>query len=221
VGGSRWRSSCSTPTWSACPDPVTFAGYEGVDIYTDGNAFYKQHEWYRVPTPNMRDTFGEPLLTVQQKVQFELVNGTKGRSGRQFDIWSAVFGPLGPDGFFKPLIDPRTGVIDKEVAAYWREHYDLLHHMQKNWATLGPKIIDKIHIYTGDMDTFQLDKGVVLMEQWMKTTSNPHYEGFFLYGDRKPHCWAGPETTEERLRQMAVHITAHKPAGATTPWWKY
>mgnify|MGYP000164650791 CR=1 FL=1 len=45
-------------TWCYCPDPVTFAGYEGVDIYQDENAFYKQHEWYRVPTPNMRDTFG-------------------------------------------------------------------------------------------------------------------------------------------------------------------
>jgi hypothetical protein len=208
-------------TWTACPDPVSFSGYEGVDIYGDENAFYKQHEWYRVPTPNIRDTFGEPQTTVQQKVQFELVNGTKGRSGRQFDIWSAVFGPLGSDGFFKPLIDPRSGAIDKEVAAYWKEHYDLLYHMQKNWATLGPKIIDKIHIYTGDMDTYQLDKAVVLMERWMKTTTNPHYEGFFLYGDRKPHCWSGPETQAERLEQMAVHILAHKPEGATTPWWTY
>jgi hypothetical protein len=208
-------------TWTACPDPVTFSGYEGVDIYKDENAFYKQHEWYRVPTPNMRDTFGEPLNTVQQKVRFEMVNGTKGRSGRQLDIWSAVFGPLGPDGFFKPLIDPRSGAIDKDVAAYWKENFDLLYFMQKNWATLGPKIIDKIHVYTGDMDTYQLDKGVVLMEQWMKTTSNPHYEGFFLYGDRKPHCWSGPETPAERLKQMAIHIAAHKPAGATTPWWRY
>jgi len=208
-------------TWTACPDPVTFSGYEGVDIYKDDNAFYKQHEWYRVPTPNMRDTFGEPQNTVQQKVQFEVVNGTKGRSGRQFDIWSAVFGPLGNDGFFKPLIDPRSGAIDKEVAAYWRENFDLLSIMQKNWPTLGPKIIDKIHIYTGDMDTYQLDKGVVLMDQWMKTTANPHYEGFFLYGDRKPHCWNGPETQPERLKQMAIHIAAHKPVGATTPWWQY
>ena len=105
-------------TWCYCPDPVTFSGYEGVDIYKDENAFYKQHEWYRVPTPNMRDTFGEPLNTVQQKNQFELVNGTKGRSGRQMDIWSAVFGPLGRDGYFDPLIDQRTGTINKRVAQY-------------------------------------------------------------------------------------------------------
>jgi hypothetical protein len=208
-------------TWCYCPDPVTFAAYEGVDIYKDENAFYKQHEWYRVPTPNMRDTFGEPRTTVQQKNQFELVSGTHGRSGRQMDIWSAVFGPLGDDGYFKPLIDQRSGVIDKEVARYWDDHYDLLHYMQRNWATLGPKLVDQLFVYVGDMDTYQLDKGVVLMEQWMKTTTNPHYEGFFMYGDRKPHCWIGPVSQAERLKEMAQFLLRHSPTGAPTGWWRY
>lgn len=208
-------------TWCYCPDPVTFSAYEGVDIYKDDNAFYKQHEWYRVPTPNMRDIYGEPRITVQQKNQFELVNGTKGRSGRQMDIWSAVFGPLGTDGFFQPLINQRTGVIDKTVAAYWKENYDLLYYMQRNWPTLGPKIVDKLHIYTGDMDTYHLEKGVMLMEQWMKTTTDLHYPGFFMYGDRKPHCWSGPVTPSERLKEMAQFILRKKPDGVTTPWWQY
>jgi hypothetical protein len=208
-------------TWSYCPDPVTFAGYEGVDIYEDANAFYKQHEWYRVATPNIRDIFGEPQITVAQKNKFEYVNGSKGRSGRQMDIWSAVFGPLGEDGYFRPLINQLTGAIDKDVAAYWRDHYDLLHYMQRNWATLGPKIVDKLHVYTGDMDTYQLDKAVVLMDEWMKTTTDPHYPGFFMYGDRKPHCWSGPVSQAERLREMAQFILRKKPEGTTTPWWKY
>jgi putative esterase len=208
-------------TWCYCPDPVTFAGYEGVDIYKDENAFYKQHEWYRVPTPNMRDTFGEPRNTMQQKNQFELVSGTHGRSGRQLDIWSAVFGPLGKDGYFQPLVDQRTGVIDKAVAKYWDDHYDLLHYMQRNWATLGPKLVDKLRVYVGDMDTYQLDKGVVLMQQWMKTTTAPHYEGFFMYGDRKPHCWSGPVSQTERLKEMAQFIVRKSPEGATTAWWTY
>ena len=208
-------------TWTYCPDPVTFEGYEGVDIYKDENAFYKQHEWYRVPTANIRDTFGEAQLTVQQKLRFELVNGSKGRSGHQMDIWSAVFGPVGQDGFFAPLIDPLTGAIHHEVAAYWKEHYDLLNFVQRNWFTLGPKILDKLRIYTGDMDTFQLDKGVVLMEQWMRKTADPHYAGYFLYGDRKPHCWTGPGSQAERLREMAEFILRHKPEDARTPWWRY
>ena len=47
----------------------------------------------------------------------------------------------------------------------------------------------------------------------MKTTENPHYEGFFIYGDSKPHCWSGPESTPERLRQMAALIMRKKPEG--------
>jgi len=199
---------------------VSFAGYEGVDIYEDANAFYKDYGWYTVPTSNIRDIFGQVRLTVEQKNQFELVCGTKGRSGRQMDIWSAVFGPVGDDGYYEPLFDKRTGVMDPEVAQYWKENYDLLYYMQKNWSTLGPKLLDKLHVYTGDMDTFYLDKGVVLMEEWMKSTERPHYEGFFLYGDRKPHCWIGPVTQAERLKEIAQFVARKKPEGATTPWWR-
>jgi hypothetical protein len=151
----------------------------------------------------------------------ELVNGTKGRSGEQLDIWSAVFGPLGKDGYFEPLFDKRTGVMNRKVGEYWREHYDLLEYLKRNWATLGPKLVDKVHVYTGTMDNFFLNNSTKELEEWMKTTQNPHYKGFFLYGDGKGHCWSGPESTPERLRQMAAHIMRHKPEGMTTPWWTY
>ena len=208
-------------TWAYCPDPVTFASYEGIDIYEDENAFYKQYEWYRTPTPTIRDIFGQVSLTAEQKNHFELVCGTKGRSGRQMDIWSAVYGPVGEDGYYKPLFDKYSGVIDKEVALYWKENYDLLYFLQKNWSDVGPKLIDKLHIYTGDMDTYYLDKAVVLMEEWMNTTTNPQYPGFFMYGDREPHCWSGPVTQAERLKEIAQYILRKKPKGATTPWWRY
>ncbi|MEO8165090.1 MAG: hypothetical protein ABI619_06800, partial [Betaproteobacteria bacterium] len=89
----------------------------------------------------------------------ELVNGTKGRSGTgQLDIWSAVYGPVGTDGYFKPLFDKTTGVIDPTVAQYWKDNYDLLEYLKRNWTVVGPKLVDKIHIYTGDADTYQLDR---------------------------------------------------------------
>ena len=40
-------------TWSDCPDPVEFSNVEGINIYKDSNAFYKQFEWGR------RETDGE------------------------------------------------------------------------------------------------------------------------------------------------------------------
>ena len=30
-----------------------------------------------------------------------------------------------------------------------------------------------------------------------------------------------PESTPERLKQMAAHIARQKPEGMTTPWWRY
>jgi hypothetical protein len=207
--------------WAYCPDPVTFTNVEGINIYEDVNAFYKQHEWRRVPTPNTRETTGEIRLTSKQRNHFELVSGTKGRSGQQLDIWSAVHGPLGEDGYFKPVFDKLTGEIDSEVAEYWRENFDLLYYLQQNWETVAPGLVDKLHVYTGDMDNFYLDYAVREMEAWMKTTSNPHYRGFFMYGDGKGHCFSGPVTTVERIREIGQYMLRKKPEGTTTPWWRY
>lgn len=207
--------------WAYCPDSVTFTDVEGVNFYEDVNAFYKQYGWRREPTINSRETDGRVRLTSQQRNYFELAQGTKGRSGEQIDIWSAVFGPVGPDGYFAPAFDKKTGVIDRKVAEYWRDNFDLLYYLKRNWPVVGPKLVDKIRVYTGDVDTYFLDNAVRELEKWMKTTINPHYEGYFLYGDGKPHCWSGPATQVQRLREIAEHIMRHKPDGATTPWWKY
>ncbi|MBI1872428.1 MAG: hypothetical protein HYZ58_08015 [Acidobacteria bacterium] len=208
-------------TWSYCPDPVTFSDVEGINIYEDENAYYKRYGWRTVFTPNSRETDGQIRLTSRQRNYFELVNGTNGRSGEQIDIWSAVFGPLGEDGYFEPLFDKKTGVIHESVAQYWREHFDLLSYLQRNWASVGPKLVDKLHVYTGDMDTYYLNNSTRELDKWMKTTANPHDEGFFLYGDGKPHCWSGPVSQAERLKEIAQYIMYKKPDGATTPWWRY
>jgi putative esterase len=207
--------------WAYCPDSVTFSDVEGINIYEDENAFYKVYDWRKVPTANSRMVNGQLVMTSQQRNYFELVNGTKGRSGEQIDIWSAVFGPIGKDGYFEPLFDKRTGVINKTVAQYWKEHYDLLYYLQKNWATVGPKLVDKLYFYTGDVDTYYLNNSTKELEKWMKTTTNPHYEGFFMYGDNKPHCWSGPVTPAERLKEIAQFIQRKRPEGATTSWWQY
>jgi hypothetical protein len=209
-------------TWSYCPDSVDFHDVEGVNIYEDKNAFYKDVGWRREPTVNSREIDGQVRQTSEQRNHFELVNGTHGRSGEQIDIWSAVFGPLGEDGYFEPLFDKKTGVMnpDPRVAQYWKEHFDLRYQLEKNWTSLGPKLVDQLHVYVGDADNFFLNNGVHRMQDWMKTTQNPHYEGYFVYGAMKGHCYSGPENSADRLKEMGEHIMAHMPAGTVADWWK-
>ena len=79
----------------------------------------------------------------------ELVMGTSSRSCGQWDIWEAVFGPVGPDGYPARMYDKLNGQINKTVAEYWRENFDLQHIMERDWATLGPKLQGKLHIFVG------------------------------------------------------------------------
>jgi len=208
-------------TWAYCPDPVTFTDVEGINVYADRNAFWREIDWRQVPIINTREVNGHVRLTSEQRNRFERVSGTKGRSGEQLDIWSAVFGPLGADGYFKPLFDKRTGEVDPEVARYWKENWDLLYHLQRNWGTVGPKLAGKLHVYTGTADNFFLNNSTRELEAWLKTTTSPHVPGFFLYGDGKGHCWSGQVSTAERLMEMAQHVMRSMPEGTLTPWWRY
>lgn len=206
-------------TWSYCPDPVTFTNVEGYSVYDDTNAYVRQRGWVVTPIPNSRETDGSMRTTSEQRNYFELVSGTHGRSGEQQDIWEAVFGPLGSDGYFVPVFDKRTGTMDHAIAQYWRDHYDLLEYLRRNWPTVGPKLAGKLHIYVGTMDSFYLDVAVRQLQAWMKTTQHPHDEGYFEYGLFRPHCYTGSVSSADRLREMAAFGVAHMPPDRATPWW--
>ncbi len=198
-------------TWSFAPDPLDFRNVEGFNIYEDTNAFYREQGKYKTPIVNTQDPeTGAVKLTSEQRNLMELVNGTKGRSGEQLDIWSAVFGPVGEDGYFKPLFDKATGDIDPEVAQYWLENYDLRHYLEQNWEELGPKLQGKLHVFCGDMDNFFLNVGVYHMETFLESTTNPYYEGSFTYGRRGGHSWR-PFDNAELLRRMAAHLEKNAP----------
>ncbi len=217
-----WHPDFFGGTWSFAPDPVDFRNVEGINIYEDRNAFYKEHEWARVPIANTRNTLGEVRFTSRQRNYFELVMGTKGRSGEQLDIWSAVYGPLGDDGYFKPLFNKRTGDIDPEVAQYWKENYDIRHYLETNWSTVGEKLVGKLHIICGDMDNFYLNVGCYYLEEFLESTTDPYYDGSFTFGARGGHGYRPEELSGLRLyRVMADHITKHAPPGEDTSSWKY
>jgi hypothetical protein len=217
--------------WGACPDPIDFRAYTTVNIYNDRNAYFTEGPWKQVPRPGKRNYLGHVSATVQQQNLLELALGTKSRSGQQFDIWEAVYSPVGKDGYPQPIWDKRTGVINPAVAAHWKENYDLGHILRRDWAKLGPKLRGKINIYCGDMDNFYLNNAVYLVEDFLKSTTAPHYGGEVAYGDRAEHCWNGDPTrpnAESRLRYVQMHapkllkrIADSAPPGADVKSWRY
>lgn len=71
-----------------------------------------------------------------------------------------MFGPVGADGYYKPLYDKLTGAIDPDVARYWRDHYD--------------------HCFTGDTEHSNTvgsrtvhQRYMPAMAQWMIKTAPP------------------------------------------------
>ena len=152
----------------ACPDPVDFRAYTVIDLYNDKNAYYREGAHRRMIQPGMRNYLGQILITAQEANQYELALGTRSRSGEQFDIWQAVYSPVGDDGYPKPIFDKETGEIDHNVAAYWKDHYDLRNILERDWPTLGPKLRGKLHIYCGSADNYFLNNAVYLLEDFLE-----------------------------------------------------
>ena len=191
--------------FAACPDPIDFRAYCTVNIYDDENAFTWEGPHYKIEKPAKRDYLGHISSTVRQSNHYELLLGDKSRSGQQWDIWEATYSPMGPDGYPQRIFDKETGVINKQVAAYWKENYDLVHILKRDWKTLGPKLEGKIHIYCGDMDNYYLNNAVYLAESFLESTRYPYYNGEVKYGDRAEHCWNGSPDLPNYISRLRYH----------------
>ena len=216
----------------ACPDPIDFRAYTVIDLYKDKNAFYPDGFWKRTPRSSTRDALGRTITTVEDSSRRELVLGTRGRSGDQWDIWQAVYSPVGPDGYPAAIWDKRTGVIDHAVADYWKQHYDLMDIVRRGWEHgLGDKLRGKLHIYVGTMDTYFLDASVHLAAEFLTTTKNPPYDGEIAFGPGFEHCWNGDPNQPNAITRLRYHemfvpklverIRKSAPPGADLTSWRY
>jgi hypothetical protein len=221
--------------WCHCPDSVDFREYQMVDVYRNENAYWMDSEWKKVPRVDRREVNGDLTATMEDANRYELVLGENARSGGQWDIWQAVYGPVGQDGYPQPIWNKRTGAIDREVADYWKENYDLRAILERRWKTLGPKLIGKIHIAVGDADHFYLERAVRLLEAFLESTKEPgrgpYYGGSVEYGDGHGHCYSGDPSVSTRiggltiyqrhLPLMAERILKTAPPGADVTSWRY
>ncbi|MBN8730476.1 MAG: hypothetical protein J0L64_08055 [Acidobacteria bacterium] len=218
--------------YGACPDPVDFRAYTTVNLYEHGNAYYVDSTVRQLRRPGKRNYLGEVQTTVEDMNHLELVLGTHSRSGGQFDIWEAVYSPMGADGYPKPIFNKLTGAIDPAVAAHWRENFDLVHILKRDWndpaKQLGRKLAGKLNLYCGDMDNYYLNNAVYLAEEFLNTTTTPHYGGEVTYGERAEHCWNGDPTRPNGISRLRYHqmyipkaierMKATAPPGALAAW---
>ncbi|MBK9257052.1 MAG: hypothetical protein IPM42_16350 [Saprospiraceae bacterium] len=217
--------------YAACPDPIDFRAYTVVDIYNDNNAYYVDSRFKKTPRPGQRNYLGQVSATLKEMNYRELALGDKSRSGQQWDVWDATYSPVGNDGYPMPIWNKVTGEIDRKVADYWKENYDLAYIMKRDWQKNGQKWRGKIHLYCGDMDNYYLNNAVYLAEEILKETSDPHYDGEVDYGDRAEHCWNGDHSQPNAISRLRYHrmfipkwtkeVKLRAPKGADLKSWIY
>ena len=218
-------------SYAACPDPIDFHHYMTVDLYNHKNAYFAEGPFRNTLRPGHRDYLGHVNAMVRDMNYRELALGTKSRSGDQWDIWEAVYSPVGKDGYPTPVFDKKTGVINQSVVAHWKENYDLTHIIQRDWPKIGDKLKGKIHLYVGDMDNFYLNNAVYSAEDMLKKLSNPSCNCEVDYGDRAEHCWNGDHKNPNYISRLRYHrmfipkwseeVKQRAPKGADLKSWRY
>jgi hypothetical protein len=201
---SRFVDGCSTGGWVALalqvfypdffngafaysPDAVEFENYQTINIYKDRNAFF--NEWGN-PRPAARDLTGDPMVTMEEFIRYENVQGTSGtylNSGGQISAHTALYSPKGKNGLPAPLFNHLTGEIDRKVAEHWKK-YDLKIHLMDNWTEIGPKIQGKIWIWMGDMDHYLLNPATRALDAYLKSTKDPESDAEIIFEPMQGHC---------------------------------
>lgn len=144
-------------TWSTAPDPVDFRDFQQINIYEQGTNMFVDASGASRPIARRGNT---AALYYKPFSDMEVVMGR----GGQLYSFEAVFSPKDGNGKPRQLWDRNTGAIDLETAKYW-ERYDIRLQLERNWASLAPRLKGKIHVFMGDLDTFYLEGATKLLKE--------------------------------------------------------
>ncbi len=172
-------------TWSTAPDPVDFRNFTTIDV-TPGSTdnFFRNRDG---SARMVMRAGGKDILSAQQFFVMQEVTGEVGPFGT-FD-W--VFSPRGPMGAPMSIVDEATGEQDPVVQKAW-EKWDIHKVLDAGWATLGPKLKGKLHLFAGDADSVHLNESLALLCTFLKSKGSdavceivPGKDHFTLTGDAK------------------------------------
>ena len=178
-------------TWSTSPDPSDFHDFTGVDLYAAHANVYHRADGSAYPLVR---NHAQVLATFEEFAKQEAVLGEYGGQMASFE-W--VFSPRGADGRPLEMFDRVTGDVHPDVVQYWRDHYDLAHLVEANWATRGRDLKGKIHVVVGTADTFYLDGAA---HRFDAVLARLGADAHFTYRDNRTHF----DLYEENGDRMAM-----------------
>ncbi len=149
-------------TWSTAPDPVDLRSFTGINVTPGSN-----DNAYRTKDGKPRNLVrmnGKEIATIEEFAKQEAVQG---EYGGQFASFEWVWSPKGQDGRPMKIFNRETGEIDPVVAEAWQK-YDIRSILDKNWATLAPKLRGKLNVIVGGSDTFHLEEAVIKLCDFFK-----------------------------------------------------
>jgi pimeloyl-ACP methyl ester carboxylesterase len=189
-------------TWSTSPDPVDFRDFQRINLYAAGENMFRDRAGKRRPIARMG---AMPMLYYDRFCRMDDVIGWGGQLGS----FEAVFSPLDKGGQPRKLWDRSSGAIDPAVAKAW-EAYDIRLVLERNWPVLGPKLKGKLHVITGEMDTFYLEGAVKLLKESLaKLGSDATIE---IVPDRDHSTLVDPELAQRIDGEMNAAVRSVRSA---------
>lgn len=145
--------------WSTSPDPVDFRDFQRIDLYARNANMFTDSAGEARPLARRGET-----PTIFYKAFSDMERPLR---GEQLGSFEGVFSPRGADGEPRKLWNRDTGAIDPIVATAWKA-YDIDLVLRTHWKELAPKLQGKLHVFTGDLDTFYLEGAVKLLQADLK-----------------------------------------------------
>lgn len=198
-GGSTggWESAASLVfrpdlfgvTFSYYPDSLDFHRHQAIPLYTNKNA-YEFTNGGAIPSIRTHVNGTEVVLaTAAQENHWELTFGTSSRSQiGQWDIWNAVFGAQGLNGYPLEPWDKVTGQIYTGAVEYWK-HMDLANYITTNWdndLNLGEVLKHRMFLSVGTWDTYYLNEPLMQFQSRIEAKGGSGWANFTYLQD-KPH----------------------------------
>lgn len=149
--------------WSTSPDPVDFRDFQKIDLYQKGNNMFTDERGDPRPLARIGN---KPFIFYRVFSDME-----RPLRGEQLGSFEGVFSPKGSDGEPEQLWNRDTGAINFDVAQTWKR-FDIDYLLRTQWSQRKAGLVGKIHVFTGDLDTFYLEGAVKNLKRDLKAVGS-------------------------------------------------